>query len=1740
MNFFKKYFQHPFEKIIEIIDNHEINMSGFIGKCIILMHFFQILSYLLKLYYYEENSPNFNAFSLIFYYSNFSNFLPFLEKSSISMILYIIANFIVYYPMIFLIMTMTWYQNKENRGISMIFKKIYTLIVGTHMWVLILPINDIFLTVFNDNDEIVINGKSMILYIFSLMGIAFNFLLGVFALWINRNLMFFNEKSLKINSELLSVFSFIFCFLLTFLSFIQNIDLFYYFLLHFIFLFNLFYKPLYKTFPIRSNDLCRFYYGSLISYEIIVVLMTIWRYSSIILSENVFYIAILLFFISFKYGMRIFENLYEKTVFIDITNAENFIYYIEEIVHLSRNLIRNDKNFILCGIFKHHFKHCHESSCLDLYKHFLMKNEIMTTKNEKNVLRKNDNLWKNGENYLSNKLILSKYKAFFTKNSKKAYNSAYFIVKFMSFLLNTNLNPVKTLLEIQKILCFYKKSNQSFLEEVTLCVLRKKIIKRIKIMQNVENSLNSELSTEHFFKIMKLQSSYEKELMELLQAKRVFWESYQNGINSMSALISLTSNLNRKIDDFHHKITPSRDKTADAAIHLIQLKYLSIFHSILVNSVNLAFKFEDEYENIVNRQINHGDDKILKKLSFLDPNILICLVSFLKYDGKFREDSKTEKIAHFFGYSAIEFRSIKTIKSVMPKYIASYHDHFIANYFKRNKRPENQENTLKVDSFALNKNEFIFPIRVFFGYNFDYKDDFVMIAAIMRPIDNTGESYHWLCEEGGMTIGVSENIYNLFKSTYDFINKSHMNQLILPCMIPDIKYYMGIIKENKEKFKIQQFINKSGYLHLPENLKEILEAMNTVNKEMENETYKDSSFHSKSIKTVYSINSRKSQKVGLKKVNLFKNTIINFDYVNDSDSLKAQLFENYMKNTISKKFAIIFDCFAQMHYHGAYQSDYILVINVNIKTIKLNTDSNDYVRNLKKNEKSTIFIKKDLEDISKSDVLSSDIRGLSGLFPKENPLQFKQIFDKSLVFEVEDPIRKNSENSEKREKDANNEKIENYEIFVKTEKDEKSEKSDESVKNEINEQPTLKFKKTSNISSNIDFNANSFGIESNNKNNEFKEKTSKISSSVNESKTIYLIYASINMIQTKFPSNIKRIMISFFIETLLIMGYFAVLYTLYQQYVNQNYEPIQKSLINYCSLATSFSYSTAIFSEIEYKTYNLTNRTYDNLKRSLWTRIMQYNYDMMKTINYEERNIEGNLPYQKIYKNVQNKFIDYETLKMETLYYADTFEFYSDLIYQTINDFNRILPQNFQIILQRNYPYVLPATSAIYLAVKNDFTVSNQGTTQNILYVLIAFMLFMGVLKVFEVINMLNLHQMITQIMTIFRRVNLQDSIAETKFYHEMIQIMHNEQFLMVRFTDKCFNKKVNNISEGQALASSCQNSSSSRKTVKTKKIIHLKKQKFSFYNMKQLPKTKVIILMLLIFSLSFIYYFFNYYFWITNNQKINNLIEINLLLIDVYIYSTSILGFNTMAIRERVAHNPEYESLSDIYQNPQTRMSYFYTNMMKRLYLIGNTTASSLTQYTLEAQSSMKNKEFDQLVLSNICELLQERGILTEDDELSFCEGSFNGAIKKGILPLVMEYLQTIKNQEIYTEIYKDASKINQQILNAKEFVNSKAYEDFMFSYYYYIRAQLIYYNAINDYYKGLMDEEMNKLYLFLILTSLVWGGFFLCLGLILRRKLAEYYKYVALSLSLIPYDRLLHDEQTKFLINNFIKKIT
>lgn len=1693
MNFFKKTFKRPLLMLFEILDNTSPEFGPVISKAILGCSYFQVLSYLFKIYQKEILTKSFLGVYIVITYTNIENFLGFFLNPIAYQITYIFTLILIYSMCAIHCFLFVFFQYNKKRSENIFFKimtKWFASYNCLNTLILILPINDILLTIFQKNTPnplaIDNNNNPLIFLILSLSGICLNFYLGVFSLLFQKKIEFCDKNSLNIEFNAISFISFILRFLLSIFSFFYPEKRFVFFLLiHGFFLLN--FLQIYENFMLRNNNNCRFVYGLIFFSELLIIIITFYEYTLILSQRDLAFIIITLGIMGFKFGIKYFDYLYSKNVYRELSSHEKLIYFLEELddfSHFNAGVFNSENFFFFSGVFMSHLRNCKDKGCLTLKKQFIIKENM-----------------KNNEIYATNKLIILKIQKEMKSNSKKYDKFTFLMLSFISFLLTSNVNPVRSFLEIQKLVNLSKNFNLnlSIFNEARIDLLKKKFKRKIRDLSKVRKIKNFQknigLSVESFFKINKKQKQFDKSLKFILKEKKKFLECYEIGITRSDQLMKNLLEFSGKIISVEKEITIDKEEIVNnRALHLLKLKFLCIFYSVILNPMNLAFQYADELENLIKREPNLDEDAI-KNISFLNPKIALIQISFLKYDGVLRDECKSHKLANFFGYSLFEFISIQSLHDLMPKFLKNRHANIINNFFRKTVK-ELETGKQNISSYGLHKKGFVFPIKIFHGYSFDYKDDFVMIGALFKP-DVESDFSMILCQESGKYIGISENIANLIFEIVGIFDYSLFEYINFLFLIPELQKILEDIKKEKSNTKNSNFNNINGTLKIPKNLDEILIIFQKIQKEYDE--LNSQVPMNKSLKTFNSTKSMKINNEGTihqiipKYYSLFKNSAkIKAEKFVTIDEFKTKLFHEMVSKNSEKIFSINFDFNSKFYSLGSESSNFFTINQIHIRKIKE-----------KKEDIETFELKIMSNSNEDENLLLSNSKGILDVLPEENSFHIKNIFDK--VFQAENITEDKNKASPKH-------------LFISDIEKKRDDK--ESKNSDSNEKRS--FQSKSNISSP---NLNNL-----HRNNAASNKTSNI---VYKQKN-FAIFSQISQIQKKIPSCINKFSISLFFEFISIMIYLIVLSTIYKAYINDKYEPIQKSLISFCSLATSFSYTATMYTEIEYHRLNIIERNLTKPKKNLLFELMNDNYNHLKNINYDENNKDNNLKFQLVYKTIKNFIVDPNELILKTIRFTENIDKYVDLCYSFLNDQENI-PNSQLITLQRNYPYILESAFKIYLSIKDEFVSSNESTMNDIFILLMCFMILSCLIKCLEYYFLMEYHQITVKTMRIFRRVSIKDTMVELNFCNDISNILQ-EPYLNKNFIEKGLNKKdINFDMDRKSL-----NSSVGSKSQDIKRKNYLKKKNLSNSNIRDIPKTSIYVFMISLIILCFIYYFFNYYFWISNNDSIKNLININEFFIDTYVYCASIIGYNTLGLREKVVRNPEYEGINDSYQNHEFRMKYFYDNIVEKLYFSGNTTGNELTRYTMEALNNLKTDEFNQLVYDNICTLLV-KDLIIAADQLDFCEECLNGAFKKGILVLVSQFLLITKNFLPLLKNYEktQVAEIEKQRNDVLKTLNSQNYQDFIFGYYFFINGMLIYYQKINDFYKGIMDNQMINLNTFLFVTSFFFGISFIGLSYLFQKKMKFHYKKLSLSFSLIPYDRVVNDEQTKFLINSYFKNL-
>ena len=142
---------------------------------------------------------------------------------------------------------------------------------------------------------------------------------------------------------------------------------------------------------------------------------------------------------------------------------------------------------------------------------------------------------------------------------------------------------------------FHIYQKESFFE--ILCdIIREGVVFKLKNSAKTKAVVTTEkkkINLTIFFASLKLKEKYEKDIKEILNEKCRFWDAYLTSIQSMQELMSYSSRLTVKIERFHEKINKNLKVCDNDASKFINLKTLTIFHSVIINSINVSMKYEE-------------------------------------------------------------------------------------------------------------------------------------------------------------------------------------------------------------------------------------------------------------------------------------------------------------------------------------------------------------------------------------------------------------------------------------------------------------------------------------------------------------------------------------------------------------------------------------------------------------------------------------------------------------------------------------------------------------------------------------------------------------------------------------------------------------------------------------------------------------------------------------------------------------------------------------------------------------------------------------------------------------------------------------------------------------------------------------------------------------------------------------------------------------------------------------------
>jgi len=1603
-----------------------------------------------------------------------------------------------------------------------------------YFWVLMLPTIDIlFFPLYCDSqgyspsvfcgDEL-----SFLLYL-SIPSLILIVVLGLLYVVMCRSYAFMDLKNFKLNFNANQVICLFLRIILASIYPMLNVadEYIYHLILHGIGIISIF--DYVVSFPIRNQKLNQFYISMLFSFEGILIALTCWKYLNILFNGSLFVVIMLLILFCVKNGICVSDARYFSLLIRTLKDKNKMDYNLEDLIILFNSHKTSPRAyFLMFGIMKNHAKNCKSKKCK-----FTMKK-----------MSKFENIGLEDQEIQIEGFIFLRFQDLIDQQKKES-NCEYLILKFVSYLIHSNFSPKKAYFEVQKLSITFK--NFSFYGRLVFDLLNHNLqikideIDRERQLTRTKFDQNGNLEIKEFFAISKQKETLEAGMIQLLKAKIALWEKYKNGFQSYEEAIKFLNTFSSKALTYKKKLERYFKIAKD---NVIIYKFSSIYNCVILNRLIDATKEEDEIENIKKRYIRADNDELTPIIFFQD-NFTTCEASFLNYKGEILESSKTAKFAKFFNYNMEETKLIKNIESLMPEMIAKNHSNFI--YYGLNRpRKELIAKTNQFVSYALDKNECIFPIKIFLSHSFNHDNDFVMHAALIK-LDLKGIPC-LLFDSNGEILGVTKELLAKFKEEIKEITVGGLLHLNVYNLLPQLKEHLKTNKMFEDKSNLE-FRNLTGKLSIFHNLLDIIELIKYRKSQiallLESKKGVPSSGRSMySSKTVISSATKNSKNIKditsdanlrvSKYLNKWQETSTHTTIISDLRSLQNVFLEDSCTNRTGDK-----------------PEDLIKFVTLNIKYIEdlslLEEEKNQNEEEKNQNEEKLALEAK---------IANSDIQSLK--MPGDNKAEFKVEFDRLFYSKSEVEVDRSlqmsqmsisvKDNLEKRIIEINNMDQMKNEPLKMTENSKIEEKNDDSKK--IMETLTFEKQRSKILSEDLKKEKLSFdsssskekererkkletlkGITTDQGPLENKEENSLIASSRNTSKRSYAIINMVDVILFKYPKSIRNIGFLFLFQIILIFAFCITVFVLSTDYINSYYMPLQAAAIEQSETNSDFFFFAGIFNEYEYLYRGLESMTAFQL--SSFNVLLKLSETEAFQLLDTEREKPDQFTYQPYLQTLTLTYVDFETYKPETILFNDMSDLFL-LLVQWNYERELVVPLDVLHCMARNMVYYIPAASNVRAQIQDEFLSSKDIIGIQIVTIFAVLLSIIVLEKLIEYGVYVKYIDKITKLVNIFLRISQREATNEFYLSKQILDLLtdSNSSYQNEYFPDKCTNKKVyDELLEGDNL----NKSKLQKKNAKKKKESG---KKFSLFNLRPISKMKPLVFLLISVSLILGYLVGNYIFWTSTNSSISQLISINNMFNNLYIYSTTVMVVNNLMIREvgPVERDPLWEASGDPLQNHVNRLNFFYSQKMSLLTSLQQYTID-LPNYALPAQSVINDPNYDELLHGSACDALYEKQRL-DLEMYTFCQTDFSGSFTKGILNYMNEYIQVLTDQNDITFIPTTQAEIDAQLVQLEIYYNDITTGTLPISVYVITRGLILFYDYISTYYEDVLNQQLANMNIMLWTTCVLCMIIMSVFCYLMLRYMRTIYFRTAFILGLIPHEKLVNDEQTIYLIKQFWKE--
>ena len=640
------------------------------------------------------------------------------------------------------------------------------------------------------------------------------------------------------------------------------------------------------------------------------------------------------------------------------------------------------------------------------------------------------------------------------------------------------------------------------------------------------------------------------------------------------------------------------------------------------------------------------------------------------------------------------------------------------------------------------------------------------------------------------------------------------------------------------------------------------------------------------------------------------------------------------------------------------------------------------------------------------------------------------------------------------------------------------------------------------------------------------------SSSTNTGKNSFNVLTILAMLHKKLPKNMFTLNYLFIMQIILIFCFCIIYYFFAGQYISSSYEPLKTAFTNQLEINTAIAVSTMVFVNLE--NYQLGFKNLSNFELNEMFVILNERYVTATELFYQDRNTAENFDFSSYLQNYLVTYVDYNDFIAKQVLLVDETDILLDVINSALKIRDVFNMQDIILVLPRNYIDYLIITKPLRDMMLNAFLNSNNVITQKLLIVLILAISLVGILKLSEFFILSDFYYKIKRLLNIFLRNSAKDAINEVFFLKDILENIKDQgrTFMVINFSDHLLNKRNYTIQNEE------DNNMSKKQMKKSKKNqFSLKKSHNMISSIRPFSKNKIMLFLLITGGSCILYFAFDYYYWISCNNTIESLLARNDVFINLCLYSVTISNINNLLLRELIKRDPEYEASGAEYQIHANRLSELSDLLDARTTSL-ESYIEELPSYILVVEEELNDPLFTEIIVGNLCQVLQIKGII-DDDEYNFCITCFNGAMNKGILGALNQYLnemKSIRDLSNITNLNTDEENL-QRIANIKNFITSETYSEIVMGAVFNNNALLLFYDFFSQFYLNQIYKSIGQLTVFVwIMCTICMVGMTIVLW-ILWAFLKKMYDLAIGSLELIPLEKLSFDEQTIFLIKNFYK---